>query len=105
VDQRPIITPINLPTIVVTGFVVGILALVLSMYNGYKLSSAFNRAQDLIVHYSQDIVERDHRIKDLERTVKQLQADVAALKGAQASDEVDPPAAPTNEDEAADGED
>ena len=79
-EQRGIISPANVQTVVVVGFVIALLALVLAIFNSYKMSSAAHVATDWLEHYSTTAAETQAELASLRAKVASLESELEDAK-------------------------
>ena len=79
-EKRGIVHSENMQTIVVVGFIIALLALVLAVFNAYKMTSAAHVATDWLEHYSTASADVQAEVQSLRSRVSALENELAETK-------------------------
>jgi sensor histidine kinase regulating citrate/malate metabolism len=79
-EKRGMISSENLHTIVVVGFILALLALVLAIFNAYKMGDAAHVAGDWLNHYATSSAETHAEMQSLRTRVGTLETELAEAK-------------------------
>ena len=74
------ISQANVQTVIVVGFVLSLLALVLAIFNSYKISSGAEVAADWLEHYATSSAELQAEVSDLRAKVGALESELTELR-------------------------
>ena len=79
-QERGIITPENLNTVVVVGFILALLSLVLAIFNAYKLNDMYNVTGDWVEHFQLSAAESQKEVQALRTRIGVLENELAETK-------------------------
>ena len=79
-EKRGILTSENMQTIIVVGFILAMLALILSMFNAYKMTGAAHVATDWLEHYSVTSADMQAEVQALRSRVSSLEKELTETR-------------------------
>jgi len=74
------LTPENLHTVVVVGFILALLSLVLAIFNAYKMAGAADVASDWLNHYSTASADMQTEVQALRTRIGVLEEELGEAK-------------------------
>lgn len=79
-EKRGLVNSENIQTIVIVGFVLALLALVLAMFNAYKMTNAAHVASDWLEHYSTTSAETQGEVQALRGRLTALEKEIVEMR-------------------------